>query len=116
MLALPILNLLFVAEFVVIQIKKNVEVSLPLTLASYPPERCRAGRGHKDRSSLVLIESRCPMFKAGTFQGVLLIWHVIIQGACAQKTLQYWFFHRSTCFTNKGLICGNRSKIWDGRA
>lgn len=83
LLTQAVLDLLLVGEFVgaspfqVIQVEKNVKVSLPLALARYPPERCRAGRGYEDRSFLVLIESRCPMSKTGTSQGVLLVWSLL---------------------------------------
>lgn len=51
--------------------EESEDISSPW--ASCPPERCRAGRGHKDRSFLILIENRCPMSKTGTFQEVFLV-------------------------------------------
>lgn len=88
LLTQAVLDLLFVGEFVraslfqVIQIKKDAKVSLPLALDRYPPEKCRAGRGHEDRSFSVLVESRCPglvFFKAFCLFGPC--WHGMIQGA-----------------------------------
>jgi len=98
--------LLFVDEFVgaslfqIVQIKTNVKVSLTLALASYPPERCRAGGRHEDKSFLFLIGSRCPMSEMRTFQGVLLVWSLLVcvdpRSWGLNNPVQYWFFHPST--------------------
>lgn len=119
LLTQAVLDLLFVDEFEgaslfqIIQIKKNVEVSLTLTLASYPPERCRVGGGHGDRSFLFLIGSRCPMSKTGTFQGLFLVWSLL---ACVDprswglnNPFQYWFFHPSTM----GILYKCGTELWE---
>lgn len=114
-----VLDLLFIGEFVgaslfqIIQLKKNVKVSPTLALVSYPPEKCRAQRGHEDRSFLVLIESRCPMSKTGTFQGVLLVWSLLAQDDSrslgSNNPFQYWFFYLSTV----GMLYKQGIDLWE---
>lgn len=117
LLTQAVLKLLF--EFVgsslfrVIQIKKNVKVSLTLSLASYPPERCRAGGVYGDRSCLFLLESRCPLSKTDTFWGVLLIWSLLVcvdpRSRSLNNLFQYWFFHPSTM----GILYKCGTELWD---